>query len=119
MPVFLENFPQKLLVSTRCDLGDMVECVLTVMATPLSSRDVRPPFFDVLLLTISSQHFTLCNVHLQLNPRPLPPTRAVSVQVHNIRLEILVLRLKWSCPSATWVYHIYSTLVKNKDLKHT
>ena len=46
MPVFLENFPKKLLVSTRCDLGDMVECVLTVMATLLGSRDVRPPFFD-------------------------------------------------------------------------
>ena len=75
MPVFLENFPQKLLVSTRCDLGDMVERVLTVMATPLSSRDVRPPFFDVLLVTICSQHFTLCNVHLSIKtqtPSPNP-----------------------------------------------
>ena len=46
MPFFLENFPKKLSVSTRCDLGDMVERVLTVMATLLGSLDVRLPFFD-------------------------------------------------------------------------
>ena len=46
MPVFFENFPHKLSVSTSCDLSDMVERVLTMMAAPLGSRDVRPPFFD-------------------------------------------------------------------------
>ena len=44
--VFLKNFRQKLSVSTSCGLGDMVERVFTVMATPLGSRDVRPLLLD-------------------------------------------------------------------------
>ena len=83
MPVFLENFPKKLSVSTRCDLGDMVERVLTVMATPLGSREVRPPFFDnlhVAMMVYSSpspRNILLCVMcTYQLNPDPSPHPRA-------------------------------------------
>ena len=71
MPVFLENFRQKFSVSTSCDLGDMVERVLTVMGTPLGSRDVRPPFFDdnlhVLLMfyfSSSPRNILLCQMKI-------------------------------------------------------
>ena len=53
MSAFLENFPKKLSVSTRCDLG---ERVLTVKATPLGSREVRPPFIDCMFLRCFTPH---------------------------------------------------------------
>lgn len=81
MPVFLENFPQKLSVSTRFDLGDMVERVLTLMVTPLGSRDVRPPFFDdklhvpkMFYSSPSPRSILLCVMcTYQLKPRPPTP----------------------------------------------
>jgi len=80
IPVFLENFSQKLSVSTRCDLGAMVERVLPVMATPLGSRDVRPPFFNDNLhvpmrfySSPSPRSILLCVMcTYQLKPRPPP-----------------------------------------------
>ena len=87
LPVFLENFRQKLSVSTSCDLGDMVERVLTVMGTPLGSRDVLPPFFHdnlhVLMMFYSSP--SPCNILLsvmctyQLKPRSPPPRIKVGI----------------------------------------
>ena len=81
MPVFLENFPQKLFGVNKMWLGDMVERVRTVMATPLGSRDVRLPFFGdnlhVLMMFYSSpspSNILLCVIcTYQLKPRSPHP----------------------------------------------
>lgn len=79
-PSFWRISGSKLSVSTSCDLGDMVERVLTVMATPLGSRDVRPPLLDdnLLVLTMfysspSPRNILLCVMcTYQLKPRSPP-----------------------------------------------
>ena len=83
MPVSLENVSQKL----RCGVSKMwlgwramVECVPTVMATPLGSCDVCPPCFLSLFSMI------ICMFCTMFNSSPTPPS--VMLRMFNIYSSI-------------------------------